>query len=93
MLHECCMTIKVFKNNFCYLKIDCTFVQENKNNPTMKRKRPTNITPVKVETAIAPTLKPKVVKLHNMRSGNTVEMSFKSATSLAKKFPQEYKLA
>jgi hypothetical protein len=50
------------------------------------------ISPVKVEAALPVNRQPKVVKLHNIRSGNTVEMGFKAATSLAHKFPREYKL-
>ena len=50
------------------------------------------ISPVKVEAALPANLLPKVVKLHNIRSGNIVEMGFKAATSLAHKFPGEYKL-
>ncbi len=52
-----------------------------------------HISPVKVETISAPGIQPKVVKLHNLRTGHIIDMSFKTANSLSSKFPNEYKLA
>lgn len=69
-------------------------METKKSNPKKTRTDAgQQITPVKVETALVSGIQPKVVKLHNLRTGHIIDMSFKAASSLAAKFPKEYKLA